>query len=110
MEFQPSKVGFVQFTYRDAQESVDYWGVLTVEFGEEEGQWVGICRELGTATQADTLDEAKEFLREAIDLQLNGMARLCDVREYLVENQVNFAPISMPLDTGFAVAENVLTA
>ena len=110
MEFEPSKVGFVQFTYHDTQGAVDYLGVLTVEFGEDGGQWVGICRELGTATQADTLDEAEEFLREAIDLQLNGMAQLCDVREYLIENQVNFAPIAMPNDAAFAVAAHVLTA
>ena len=108
--FEPSKLGFMQFTYRDAQEAVDYLGILTVGFGEEEGQWVGICRELGTATQADTLAETEANLREAIDLQLNEMARIADVREYLIENEVNFAPVSMPQDTGSAVAGNVLTA
>ena len=45
MTYQPSKVGFVQFTHRDERGSVDYWGILTVEFGEDGGQWVGICRE-----------------------------------------------------------------
>ena len=110
MTYQPSKLGLVQFTYRDAQGAVDYLGVLTVEFGEEGGQWVGICRELGTATQADSLAEVEVDLREAIDLQLNEMARIADVREYLIENQVNFAPVSMPDDTGFAVAGNVFTA
>ena len=110
MTYQPSKVGFVQFTHRDERGSVDYWGVLTVEFGEEGGQWVGICRELGTAMQADTLDEVEFALREAIDLQLNEMAKITDVREYLIENQVNFGPISMPQDVGFAVADSVLTA
>ena len=110
MAYQPSKLGLVQFTYRDAQGSVDYLGILTVEYGEEGGQWVGICRELGTATQADTLAEAESFLREAIDLQLNEMARIADVREYLIENEVNFAPISLPQETGFALAGNALTA
>ena len=110
MTYQPSKVGFVQFTHRDEQGSVDYWGVLTVEFGEEGGQWVGICRELGTAMQADTLDEVEFALRETIDLQMNEMAQLTDIREYLTENQVNFGPISMTQDTGFAVADSVLTA
>ena len=38
MTYQPSKLGLVPFTYRDAQGSVDYWGVLTVEFGQEEQQ------------------------------------------------------------------------
>ena len=107
MTYQPTKVSFVQFTYRDAQEAVDYLGMLTVEYGEEGGQWVGICRELGTATQGDTLAEAEADLRDAIDLQLNGMAEIADVREYLIENEVNFAPVSMPQDTGFALAGNV---
>ncbi len=110
MTYQPTKVSFVQFTYRDAQEAVDYLGILTVEYGEEEGQWVGICRELGTATQADTLAEAEEYLREAIELQLNGMAEISDVLEYLIDNEVNFAPVSMPRDTGFALAGSALTA
>ena len=88
---------------------MDYWGVLTVEFGEEEGQWVGVCKELGTATHADTLAEVEANLTEAIDLQLNETARLTDVLEYLADNQVVFAPISMPQQTGFAVAGSVLT-
>ena len=110
MAYQPSKLGLVQFTHRDAQGSIDYWGVLTVELGQEGGQWVGVCRELGTATQADTLAEVEADLREAIDLQLNEMARLTDVLEYLADNQVRFAPISMPQETGFAVVGSVLTA
>ena len=110
MTYQPSKVGFVQFTHQDDRGFADYWGVLTVEFGEEEGQWVGICRELGTATQADTLAKAEDYLREALDLQLNEMARLTDVREYLIENEVNLMPISMPQEAGFAIAGSVLTA
>ena len=110
MTYQPSKLGHVQFTYRDAQGAVDYLGVLTVEYGEEGGQWVGICRELGTATQANSLAEAEAFLREAIDLQLNEMAQIADVREYLIENQVNLELVSLPNDSGFAVAGNVFTA
>ena len=89
---------------------MDYWGVLTVEFGEEEGQWVGICRELGTAMQADTLYEVEFALREAIDLQLNETAKITDVFEYLADNQVSFAPISTPQESGFAVAGSVLAA
>ena len=109
MTYQPSKFGLVQFTYRDAQGSADFWGVLTVEFGEEEGQWVGLCKELGTATHADTLAEVEVDLRDAIDLQLNGMAQLTDVREYLMDNDVSIYPISIPQETGFAVASSVLT-
>ena len=109
MTYQPSKVGLVQFTHRDDRGAVDYWGVLTVEFGQEEGQWVGLCQELGTAAQADSLGQAEVELREAIDLQLNEMAKIADVFEYLADNQVNFAPISVPQKSGFAVVGSVLT-
>ena len=109
MTYQPSKVGFAQFTHRDERGSVDYWGVLTVEFGEEGGQWVGLCQELGTATHADTLRQVEIELLEAIDLQLNETAKITDVFEYLTDNQVSFAPISTPQESGFVVAGSVLT-
>ena len=109
MPYQPSKTGLVQFTHRDAQGSVDYWGVLTVEFGQEDGQWVGLCHELGTATHADTLDQVEAELWEAIDLQLNEMALITDVFQYLRENRVSFGPISLSQESGFAVVGTVLT-
>ena len=110
MAYQPSKRGLVQFIYRDQQDGKDYGGVLTVEFGQEEGQWVGQCLELGTATHADTLAEVEADMLEFIDLQLNEMARLCDVREYLADNEVKLAPVSMPQEMSFAVAGSVLAA
>ena len=110
MTYQPSKLGLVPFTYRDAQGSVDYWGVLTVEFGQEEQQWVGLCKELGTATHADTLAQVEMDLREAIDLQLNELAQIPNVREYLIDNGVNISPISVPQETGFAVASSVFSS
>ena len=109
MKFEPSKLGFVQFTHRDSQGAIDYLGILTVEFGEEGGQWVGICRELGTATQADTLAEVEEYLWEAIDLQLNEMAKITDVKGYLIDNGVSISPISSTQETGFALTSSVFT-
>ncbi len=50
--------------------------LLTVTFFEEDDQWVGLCQELGTATCADTLDEAHEALEEAIFMQLNALEEL----------------------------------
>lgn len=60
--------------------------------------------------QADTPDEVEFALREVIDLQLNETAKITDVFEYLADNQVSFGPISVPQDTGFTVADSVLTA
>ena len=110
MSYQPSKRGLVPFIYRDEREGQDYGGVLTVEFGQEEGQWVGQCLELGTATHADTLEEVEAEILEFIDLQLNETARMCDVREYLADNEVKLAPVSMPQEMCFAVAGSVLAA
>lgn len=102
--------GLIQFTHRDERGSMDYWGVLTVQFGREAGQWVGLCHELGTAAHADTLAQVESELREAIGLQLNEMARISDVREYLADNRVSLAPVAMPQATGFAVTGGVLAA
>lgn len=46
---------------------------LTVTFGRERGKITAICRELGTAQFASTLDEAEEAIIEAIGLQLNAL-------------------------------------
>ena len=89
---------------------VDYWGVLNVQFGEEDGQWVGMCQELGTAMQADTLAEVEVALLEGIELQLNGTAELCDIFEYLADFQVSITPVSIPQETGFVVSGSVQTA
>ena len=85
-------------------------GGINVEFGEEAGQWVGLCRELGTATHADTPAQVEEELREAIDLQLNEMAAITDVRKYLTDNGVSISPISISQENGFAVASSVFTS
>ena len=47
--------------------------IVTVEFLQEDGQWVGRCLELGTATCADTLDEVHEAMIEALELHLNAL-------------------------------------
>ena len=108
MAYRHSKRGLVQFIYRDTRDGRDYAGVLTVEFGQDEDQWVGLCHELGTASQADSLAEVKSDLLEFIDLQLNETAQICDVREYLADNEVKLAPVSMPREMSFAVAGSVL--
>ena len=105
-----SKQGLVQFFYRDEQGGLDYWGVLNVQFGEYEGQWVGLCQELGTSTHADTLAQVEFELLEGIELQLNGTAELCDIFEYLADFHVSITPVSIPQETGFAVSGSVQTA
>ena len=104
MNQQGIKLAFISFSHVDDQGVPDFWGSLSVEFMQEDDQWVGVCRELGTVAHADTLDQVQEELNEAIGLQLNEMERISDVREYLNQNQVEVEPIPSPLGAGFAVA------
>ena len=105
-----SKHGLVQFFYRDEERGLDYWGVLNVQFGEDEGQWVGVCLELSTSTHADALAQVEFELLEGIELQLNGTAELCDIFEYLADFQVSITPVSIPQKTGFVVSGSVQAA
>lgn len=93
--------------HRNNQGSPDYVIVLTFEFCEEAGQWVGLCLELGTSAFADTLEQVRLELQEAVELQLNEMERLAQVKDYLDDNHVRIVPID-PVATsstaGFAVA------
>ena len=66
----------------------DYSISLTCTYGEEGDQWVGVCTELGTSAFAETLEQTRTELQEAVQLQLNEVERLADVRDYLAENQV----------------------
>ena len=38
--------------HRNSQGSADYVVLLTLDFQEEAGDWVGVCLELGTAAEA----------------------------------------------------------
>ena len=103
-------LGIIRFTHSNNQGLADFEGTLNTEFAPEEGQWVGVCRELGTVAYADTLDEVNEELEDAVNLQLNEMERIADVQLYLAQNEVAFKPIPAYQAAGFAVAGNLVTA
>ena len=93
--------------HRDSEGSADYVVLLTLDFQEEAGDWVGVCLELGTAAEAGDLGQAREQLRESVELQLNEMERLCHIDEYLADNHVQVVPIGpsgSPEEAGFAIA------
>ena len=74
--------------------------LLTTDFTQDKGKWVGICLELGTATQADSLDAVQNELHELIDLQLNGMVELGYNEEYLAIQGIRLHPVpSIPQTT-----------
>ena len=90
-------------THTDNSGIADYTIKLTFAYHEEEGQWVGICTELGTATCAETLEQTQAELREAVELQLNGAERITDVLDYLADNQVVIQPVKLSRQAGFAI-------
>ncbi len=90
--------------HRNKQGSPDYVIVLTFDFKQESGQWVGLCLELGTSTFADTLDQTRVELQDAVELQLNEVERLGYIQDYLAENHVRIVPVDAVNTSGFAVA------
>ncbi len=90
--------------HRNTEGSPDYVIVLTLEFSQESDQWVGLCLELGTSTFADTLDQTRVELQDAVELQLNEVERLGYIQDYLAENHVRIVPVDAVNTSGFAVA------
>jgi hypothetical protein len=90
--------------HRKTEGSPDYMIVLTFEFGQESGQWVGLCLELGTSTFADTFDNIRLELQDAVELQLNEVERLGHIQDYLAENHVRVVPVdAVNATSGFTV-------
>lgn len=90
-------------THTDNSGITDYTIKLTFAYHEEEGQWVGFCEELGTSAFADDLEQTEAELREAVELQLNGVEGITDVRAYLADNQVVVQPVKPSRQAGFAI-------
>ena len=70
--------------------------LLTIDFKEYAGQWLAECLELGTATYADSLEEARQEIGESIILQLGSVEELGFVEEYLREHNVPLLPLKTP--------------
>lgn len=84
--------------HRDDQGRPDYISVLTFEYQQEAGQWVGLCLELGTSAFAATLEQTRQELHEAVGLQLNELEHLTEVRDYLAAQHVQIFPL-VPSET-----------
>ena len=67
--------------------------LLTLELTQEEDVWVGTCIELGTSTYADSLEELRGEIADAIGLQLNEAMRLGFLDDYIEERNVRTLPL-----------------
>ena len=68
--------------------ALDFTIELVLDYGKEDGEWVGICEQLGIAANAETVEEAKAILKDLVLLQLNGVESLGNIVGYLTENGV----------------------
>lgn len=100
-------IHFVTGVHNDAAGNPDFVLGLTLDYQPEDGQWVGVCVELGTAAFADTPEQVDLELREAVELQLNEMERLGYLHEYLEGQGVSIISVKPAADpvAGFKLAE-----
>lgn len=62
---------------------------LTLLFHKEtDGVWVGVCKELGTATQADSLEQVQRELIDLLQLHLNGLEEVGERERFFRENGI----------------------
>jgi predicted RNase H-like HicB family nuclease len=62
---------------------------VTFEFTEEDGMYAATCRELGTASCGDTLDEAVRNIRDAVTLHIDSLTELGKLERVLSEQGVH---------------------
>ncbi len=74
----------VRYKETGAQEGI----LLSLQFKQEGGKWLAECLELGTATYAETLEEAQRELLEAVSLHLNQVEQMGIIDEFLREHGV----------------------
>ena len=67
--------------------------LLTLELTQEEDVWIGTCLELGTSTYADSIEELRGEIADAIGLQLNEAMRLGFLDDYIEERNVRTLPL-----------------
>lgn len=66
--------------------------VLSLSIEEEDGQFVGTCTELGTATCGDTEEETLENLIEAILLHIEGLEEVGELTRVFEEKGIKISP------------------
>ena len=74
--------------------------LLTLDLTQEDEVWVGTCIELGTSAYADSLEELRGEIADAIGLQLNEAMRLGFIDEYIQERSVRTRPL-VQMEVGY---------
>ena len=66
----------------------NFYIVLTLIFKREEDAWTAECKELGTAAFGDTLEEARESIKEAVGLHLNTLEDVGERKRFFEEQGI----------------------
>ncbi len=66
---------------------------LTFSYEKAGEIWVGECLELGTATEAASIEQAKLQLAEAVKLQLDQMDEMGYIDGFLREHNIPLYPV-----------------
>ena len=62
--------------------------ILTGIVEREDNQYASYCRELGTASCGDTVEEAFENLREALDLHIEALIDTGELERFFRERNI----------------------
>lgn len=73
---------------------------VTIRFFKEGKQWTAQCVELGTATCADTLEDAQVAIDDMIELHLNSLEQLGICEAFLGKHGVIFHKGSVSQSAG----------
>lgn len=55
---------------------------------EDDGRWTAECQELGTAIYSYSFEKAQEEIIEAIDLHLEGLCEVGELKRFFDENNI----------------------
>ena len=69
---------------------IKYYVKLTIVFEEQnDGQWTASCKELGTSTFGDSLNDAQEKIEEAVFLHLEALVKVGELKRFFEENNIS---------------------
>ena len=71
-----------------AQKTLERYILLTLLFRREGDVWTAECKELGTASFGDTLEEAIESIKDMVKLHLDALEDVGERERFLRENHV----------------------
>lgn len=66
--------------------------ILSFSLKKEGTQWTALCKELGTATCANTFEEAHKRIIEAVELHLNTLEEVGERERFFQQNKIRIYP------------------